>query len=52
MKHLRETFTDQEFQRLMFVKQRIAKGNDKGKLSWHDFIRQGAEALAANMRGE
>jgi hypothetical protein len=50
MKHMRETFTDQEFEYLLKVKQLIAKGNDGGKLSWHDFIRQGAAALDTNIR--
>jgi hypothetical protein len=37
MKHLRETFTDEEFQELKQVKKRMKDG--KGKpLNWHDFI--------------
>jgi len=31
MKHLRETFTDEEFQQLLKA---------KGKMNWHDFIMQ------------
>jgi len=38
MKHLRETFTDQEFARIKQVKDVCASETEKGKLNWHDFI--------------
>jgi hypothetical protein len=36
MKHLRETFTDQEFEALKQA---------KGKQNWHDFIIEGARLI-------
>ena len=38
MKHLRETFTDQEFTRIKQVKDAAASEAESGRLSWHDFI--------------
>ena len=38
MKHLRETFTDQEFSRIKEVKDICASETEKKRMSWRNFI--------------
>ena len=43
MKHLRETFTENEFEALK-------KRKDKSKLNWHDFIMQLSKSIIVTQR--
>ena len=38
MKHLRETFTDTEFQAMKIAKDDLTGRIGKKRLSWHDFL--------------
>ena len=38
MKHLRETFEEKEFKRLLEAKSKIAENLGLKKISWHDYL--------------